>query len=793
MVVEAEDNAQIDFIIGMNAVLTLPNFEDLTIETSPFMCLPPKTNLCRLLAEWTNMTNQQIRDTAYIEASMAGNEDSGHDSLSSGFPDLDSRYGDDESASNVARIGGRSAKSRLPKQKHPRWNRNRLAFDNQASSRKPGAAGQGRIPETPIAVQFSADDESLDEWDPGPSRVAFRVPKQRNLSQRLNRSIPRSSKQAQNQYPSSSAAHQQMPPPTFAEPPYWYPGLLPQQPPGHGVHPSQNTEYPARPPQAPAGYPVWPVTAVPTPPPPQTSLRNVGKPAGKQKQSASAKPTEDVTSEDLRDTNISMRSSQISAIDHDARKSGKDQGLGQLGREAAPPPDKNNGVTPSIDIKEKEEELRARLKTDLRTEIMTEMTEKGLHAVQVYQDKHRERLEAYQNEVTYDEMYQQVYHDLKRKQAEEEEREKSLRQKIREEIKIELKGNERRHLDEDELRDRVRREAEDDENLRKEIGEQQRMEMMRKKIFEEVMAEVEDRERRARHKDELTEKSDGAPTESAKEDQNSQCDVFSFIDEEPSFSDHGSEIILGGENDDETETTTSDTTQVYPNHERSQPWKGISHLGSCSELVPFYIRGSNAGQTWYHGDDPIYIVEFTEGYNGEQEAVLFSDQRPYLLVDKLWIEVEALEKFGFRYRESPPSYFFLDPSLTCDDIQVLVDFSFALREIRNFKDRGLSNSVEAPNSVSGLPPPLNFFGTFSKDEGGNAASVSVNASSKQGLFEDGKEEASEQFLVDAFLVDDSEENANETEGEPSPAAKNSLTSGVAFIFGILWFALRSIV
>lgn len=39
--------------------------------------------------------------------------------------------------------------------------------------------------------------------------------------------------------------------------------------------------------------------------------------------------------------------------------------------------------------------------------------------------------------------------------------------------------------------------------------------------------------------------------------------------------------------------------------ERCQPRKGSSCLGSFIELTSFYLRSSDAGQTWYHGPDSI--------------------------------------------------------------------------------------------------------------------------------------------------------------------------------------------
>lgn len=147
--------------------------------------------------------------------------------------------------------------------------------------------------------------------------------------------------------------------------------------------------------------------------------------------------------------------------------------------------------------------------------------------------------------------------------------------------------------------------------------------------------------------------------------------------------------------------------------ERSRPWKGAAHLGNFSKMVPFYLRGSDAGQTWFRGSEPIYVVELQEGYDGEMAQSSTDDTsdsktglNPYLLISKFWVDAEALEKFGFKFLECPPDAFFLDHSLTSEDIQVVVDFTFALREVDTFKS---SHAKNVPNAFSGIPPPPAFF------------------------------------------------------------------------------------
>lgn len=169
-----------------------------------------------------------------------------------------------------------------------------------------------------------------------------------------------------------------------------------------------------------------------------------------------------------------------------------------------------------------------------------------------------------------------------------------------------------------------------------------------------------------------------------------------------------------------------ETTARNGDVERSRPWKGPAHLGSFIELTPFYLRGSDAGQTWYHGAEPIYIIEFQSGYDGESAADSDPaadtqyDQRPYLLVSQLWIDPEALDRFGFKYTECSPSHLFLDPNLSWGSIEVLVNFTYALREVETFRTRGQACTA-ATKRFCGSPPPKEFFQTSDDREVGEVA------------------------------------------------------------------------
>lgn len=201
-----------------------------------------------------------------------------------------------------------------------------------------------------------------------------------------------------------------------------------------------------------------------------------------------------------------------------------------------------------------------------------------------------------------------------------------------------------------------------------------------------------------------------------------EYDTVSYFTEETETT-GGSSAIDGADRDDQAtpedggtlraniEVNDQDQAEVHVNSdvERSQPWKGPAHLGSFVELTPLYLRGSDAGQTWYHGPKPIYIIEFEAGYDGEFATYGGTpDRRPYLLVSQLWVDPEALDRFGLKYVEVSPSQFFLDPTLPWKALKALVKFTCALREVETFKKHG-QGYMNRGGLVGRSPPPPTFF------------------------------------------------------------------------------------
>lgn len=307
-------------------------------------------------------------------------------------------------------------------------------------------------------------------------------------------------------------------------------------------------------------------------------------------------------------------------------------------------------------------------------------------------------------ETIYKDMLEKAYADLKRKETHDREVIETAKGEIRDEMRVKNEGMETR--------------------LHQTIGQL-------KQDVERLAAAAQERD--AQETIDITSLVGSWDHIGHHHDSNPYVDsveVFSFLDPEdaagisssssgsdtfPIPDDGGGGGISGAdpvENDDQQSTTGSNS-----NVERSQLWRGAAHVSGTFDFEPLYLRGSDAGQTWYLGDDPVYIIEFQEGYtvDGAAPAKTTTDHgdassrgnpKPYLLIGHLWIETEALDKFGLKYKECAAHGYYLDPSLSSRDIQALVDFSFALREIRVFRKFGASPASLFPRP----PPPTDDFG-----------------------------------------------------------------------------------
>jgi hypothetical protein len=120
-----------------------------------------------------------------------------------------------------------------------------------------------------------------------------------------------------------------------------------------------------------------------------------------------------------------------------------------------------------------------------------------------------------------------------------------------------------------------------------------------------------------------------------------------------------------------------------------------------------YMRGTDAGQTWFYGQDVVHVRRFTDDYTPQEGPVKSTDDatevKPaksnaaksnateYLIISTEWIEEEALRRIGFQYQLLPSGYFSLDPRITWGDIELLIGATGTFREERLYrKYRGLA-------------------------------------------------------------------------------------------------------
>ncbi|KAF2864937.1 hypothetical protein BDV95DRAFT_268392 [Massariosphaeria phaeospora] len=79
---------------------------------------------------------------------------------------------------------------------------------------------------------------------------------------------------------------------------------------------------------------------------------------------------------------------------------------------------------------------------------------------------------------------------------------------------------------------------------------------------------------------------------------------------------------------------------------------------------PVYMRGCDAGQTWYHGPDPVHVRFLQPDYVpqlGNPRSA--RDTGSYLLIGSQWIEEDALKVGGYDYRYLPLGFCVLEPDL----------------------------------------------------------------------------------------------------------------------------------
>jgi hypothetical protein len=101
---------------------------------------------------------------------------------------------------------------------------------------------------------------------------------------------------------------------------------------------------------------------------------------------------------------------------------------------------------------------------------------------------------------------------------------------------------------------------------------------------------------------------------------------------------------------------------------------------------PVYMRGTDAGQTWFYGPEVVHIRRFQDDYTPQEGPMKDgSDTEDYLVISTEWIEEEALARIGFQYQVLPSGFYSLDPRITWGDIELLLGATSTFREERLFR------------------------------------------------------------------------------------------------------------
>jgi hypothetical protein len=122
----------------------------------------------------------------------------------------------------------------------------------------------------------------------------------------------------------------------------------------------------------------------------------------------------------------------------------------------------------------------------------------------------------------------------------------------------------------------------------------------------------------------------------------------------------------------------------------------------CRGWQPVYMRGTDAGQTWFYGQDVVHVRRFTGDYTPQEDPIAKpsgtkpvhpkpaeTEPKPatteYLIISTEWIEEEATQRIGFAYQVLPSGYVSLDPRITWGDIRLLIGATSTFREERLYR------------------------------------------------------------------------------------------------------------
>ncbi|CAI6342028.1 unnamed protein product [Periconia digitata] len=137
-------------------------------------------------------------------------------------------------------------------------------------------------------------------------------------------------------------------------------------------------------------------------------------------------------------------------------------------------------------------------------------------------------------------------------------------------------------------------------------------------------------------------------------------------------------------------------------HGRSELFESLCEVG----WMPVYVRGSETGQTWFHGPVPIHARFLDTKYVPVLPHVTEPPQQLYCLVGSEWIAEDALQAMGVEHKLLPSGFWMLPPDIVYDEILTLISTSFTLKEAAIRKRARKALNSDSLKLVEGVVDPL---------------------------------------------------------------------------------------
>lgn len=127
---------------------------------------------------------------------------------------------------------------------------------------------------------------------------------------------------------------------------------------------------------------------------------------------------------------------------------------------------------------------------------------------------------------------------------------------------------------------------------------------------------------------------------------------------------------------------------------------------------PLYLRMSEAGQTYFLGNQPVHVNFFKPQYRPQLEPSQNSpspnaSQNEHLIIGRDLVDEYVLEEFGFEFKTTNSGGYALDFRLTANDVDTLINRSFMMRETGFRRQyRQLGPAVDPKRMVDKYEPSL---------------------------------------------------------------------------------------